>query len=111
MVLYFLSYTVLSFFAPAFNVALFKYRFDSMHGHAQTYYDGFYVAAIGITILIAPILGGVIKNFIETTPSLYNTMDYAQFRLLFLISFAAMFIIGAAATIKLIGQNKSKKAA
>lgn len=109
VILYFLSYIVLSFFSPAFNVALFKYRFDSMHGHAQTYYDGFYVAAIGITILIAPILGGVIKTFIETTPSLYNSMDYAQFRLLFLISFVAMFIIGAAASIKLIGKNKKAK--
>lgn len=101
VILYFLSYIILSFFSPAFSVALFKYRFDSMHGHAQTYYDGFYVAAIGITILIAPLLGGIIKNYIEITPALYNIMEYAQFRLLFLISFAAMFLIGAAATLKL----------
>ena len=91
---YCLAYIFLAVFVPTFNIAIYKYRFDVMGDEAQTYYDGFYTAAVGIVILIAPMIGGFLKNIIETTPFLYNLMDYAQFKLLFIISFVTMAITG-----------------
>lgn len=93
---YILSYIFLAVFVPSFNIGIYKYRFDVMSEKAQTYYDGFYTAVVGLVILIAPILGGAIKNFIEATP-INDLTEFAQFKILFFISFITMAITGVLA--------------
>jgi hypothetical protein len=94
---YCLSYIILAIFVPTFNIAIYKYRFDVASEKGQTYYDGFYTAVVGVVILIAPMIGGFLKDIIEATPFLYGLFEYAQFKLLFFISFLTMALTGVLA--------------
>ncbi len=70
-----------------FNISIFAYRYEIIPEDNRTIYEGWYCAFLGISFLIAPLLGSFIMNRL---PVFQNAVyQHSNFQLLYLISFAA----------------------
>ena len=81
-----LVYGIGSFANSGFMVGSFNYRYDILPEKGRSFYDAFYSAAIGITLLIAPWIGGRIKGFIAGIPYVQDNIQLGEFRIIFALS-------------------------
>ncbi|HZJ58465.1 MAG TPA: MFS transporter, partial [Clostridia bacterium] len=88
-----LVYGIGSFANSGFMVGSFNYRYDIMPEKGRSFYDAFYSAAIGITLLIAPWIGGRIKGFIAGIPYLNDNIMLGEFRIIFALSALGLAVL------------------
>ena len=68
-----------------FNTSIFAYRYELIPEDNRTIYEGWYCAILGISVLIAPLLGSMLMNRL---PVIQNAVyQHSNFQLLYLISF------------------------
>ena len=77
--------------SPAWTLSTFNERFSSIPAEGRTIYDSFFTAANGIVIMMAPIIGNILRKTIIN--SNINFMLYQEFKILFIISFIALATI------------------
>ncbi len=90
--------------SPAWVLSTFSERFTTIPKEGRTVYDSFFTTILGSIILLAPTIGNLLRNVIiklEITDILY-----AEFRILFLISFISLLILNL---ILLYKNNKNTK--
>ncbi|MFO7637381.1 MAG: MFS transporter [Clostridia bacterium] len=81
-----------SIIGPMATLGIFNLRFKVIPKEGRTIYDGFYVSAVGVTILAAPFFGNLMKNMLENNMGRLAFISYPQFRLMFLGS--AFLVLG-----------------
>ena len=68
-----------------FNVAVFNHRYELMPENNKTVYEGWFGAALGLSMLISPVIGNFVMNRL---PVLQNAVfQYSKFQLMYMISF------------------------
>lgn len=81
-----LVYIISSFSNSGFLVGSFNYRYDIMPEKGRSFYDAFYSAAIGITLLITPWIGGKIKDCMGNVEFIKTNIQFGEFRVMFAMS-------------------------
>jgi len=80
-----------AFMGPAWMLGVFNTKYSVIPAKGRTIYDGFYTSVIGITILLGPTIGNILRNII-----IKNNIDiisFSQFRLMFLITFILLILL------------------
>lgn len=90
-----------SFMGPAWMLGVFNTKYTVIPAEGRSLYDGFYTSVIGITILLGPTIGNVIRNIIINNN--VSIVEFSQFRLMFLLTF--LMLLGLVISIYV----KSKK--
>lgn len=89
--LLFLSPIVSGIGYSGFNVSIMTYRFDIIPKTNKTIYEGWFGAVMGISMLIAPVVGsGLLKSLPNFSSAVYKN---SNFQLLYLISFILTGIV------------------
>lgn len=83
-----------------FVISVFNRRYALMPREGRILYDNFYSAVVGLAFILGPVLGGVIKGRIEATSGLSAVMQFANVRLLYVISTVCMILLQLFFTIK-----------
>lgn len=94
-----LAYLFSAIANSGFALGSFNSRYDIMPEKGRNLYDAFYTAVIGLTLLMAPWLGGQFKGVLARSSSLANSLQFGEFRIIFAISaigIAALQIFGTA---------------
>ncbi|MDO4275685.1 MAG: MFS transporter [Eubacteriales bacterium] len=76
-----------------FVIAVFNRRYELMPEENRIVYDNFYTAVLGIGFILGPMLGGFIKNMLQTSTFLEEIMPFASIRLLYSISTAGILLL------------------
>ncbi len=76
-----------------FLISVFNERFAIIPKNRRSIYDGFFNMIIGIAFLIAPLMGGVIKNAIGASPLVQQNLKFGEFRLLYLVSCSGIIVL------------------
>jgi len=80
------------------KLGTFNSRYDIMPEKGRNLYEGFYTAAIGLTLLVAPWVGGQFKGALAQSAFITHNLEFGEFRIIFAISavgIAALQIFGA----------------
>ncbi len=67
-----------------FAAALFNRRYELIPEKGKVIYETFFSATIGITVLVSPFLGGVLRDFLEGTPVMQ--IEFGNIRAVYLVS-------------------------
>ncbi len=68
-----------------FNIFVMNYRYDLMPEKNRSLYEGWYGALLGLSLLLGPIIGSIIMNWL---PKIENAiLEFSQFQLIYLLSF------------------------
>ncbi|NSW90396.1 MAG: MFS transporter [Firmicutes bacterium] len=81
-----MAYIFGAFSNSGFAVANFNRKYSVIPEKCRTFYDGFYTTAIGLTLLIAPFIGGRIKSFLAGASFVQGNIDFGEFRILYALS-------------------------
>lgn len=81
-----IAYIFLAIASSGYTTSQFNIKYSIIPEKGRTLYDGFYLASMGITLLLSPLLGGKIKSLINNYEFFEKMINYSQFRVLFLIS-------------------------
>lgn len=81
-----------------FAMALFNRRYELIPEKGKVVYESFFSATIGIVVLIGPILGGLLRDFLAKTPVMQ--IEFGNIRTVYLVS---AFLI----TLLLLGYARS----
>ena len=92
-----------SLIGPAFMLGIFNTKYSVIPQEGRSIYDGFYMAAVGGIILLAPTIGNLLKNLIDNNSHKIVGMEFPQFRIMFAI--AAVMVL----TLNIINLIKAKK--
>lgn len=76
-----------------FAIGVFNRRYTIIPEKGRTIYDGFYSAAIGIALLIAPILGGSFKSILASSSFITHNIEFGEFRILYMITCTGIIIL------------------
>jgi hypothetical protein len=68
-----------------FNAYAYLYRFELMPEENRTIYEGINGAAVGLSLLLGPVVGGFIMELLPVFTA--GFIEYSKFQLIFLISF------------------------
>lgn len=90
-----------SFMGPAWMLGVFNTKYSVIPAEGRSLYDGFYTSVIGITILLGPTIGILVRNIIINNN--INFIQFSQFRLMFFLTF--LMLLGLTIYISI----KSKK--
>lgn len=97
---------------PFFSLALFKRKYDIIPESDRSLYDGFYTAVVAAIIAVAPLLGGFLKNIIQTNIKPFWIFEVPQFQLIFLLTNVLLLILilaNAKTIVRLFKQAKNQK--
>lgn len=75
---------------PAFTIGSYNRRYEIIPEKGRTLYDAFYTSFIGLILIIAPFIGGLMKSLLVRT-GLSDLMPLGDFRLMYLISALTLF--------------------
>lgn len=100
-----LAFIMASIGNAGFIVAVFNRRYELMPKQNRIVYDNFYTAAIGIGFILGPMIGGAIKNLLESSTFVEHLMPFANIRLLYIISTIGILLL------QIIYSHLEKKAA
>lgn len=76
-----------------FIVAVFNRRYELMPDENRIVYDNFYTAVIGAGFILGPMIGGAVKNCLERSSTIMNSMSFASIRLLYVISTIGILLL------------------
>ncbi len=96
---------------PFFSITLFTKKYAIIPQEDRSLYDGFYTATIATIIAIAPMVGGLLKGFIENNVNAFFVFEVPQFQLLFLTTNFLLLILVLTKSkkmVKLIREEKQK---
>jgi MFS family permease len=82
-----------SILGPAFMLGVFNSKYNIIPQEGRSLYDGFYTAAVGTIILVAPTVGNLVKTWIENNMQAAGGLEFPQFRLLFAIASVLVFAL------------------
>jgi len=82
-----------------FVIGVFNRRYAIVPEKGRIIYDGFYSAVIGLTFILGPFIGGVIKTFISTNSFIQKNIAFGEFRILFFISAFCIIVLQIAEAI------------
>lgn len=94
--LYFLIPTAFLFAAVAnagFVVSVFNRRYELMPQDGRILYDNFYSASVGLAFILGPVIGGAIKQGLESLGTLENVIPLGNVRLLYAISTVGIIVL------------------
>ena len=74
-----------------FSVALFNKRYELIPEKGKVLYEMLFSATIGITVLISPFLGGMLRNLFLKTP--VAKIEFGNIRAVYLISALLMGVL------------------
>jgi len=77
-----------SFMGPAWMLGVFNTKYSVIPAEGRSLYDGFYTSVIGITILLGPTIGNIIRNIIIRNN--IDIIEFSQFRLMFFLTFVLL---------------------
>lgn len=89
---------------PAWILATFNERFRLIPKQGRTIYDGFFVTVIGISTLLGPVLGNIIRKILLGAN--ISFISFPEFRLLFLMTFVILLVLNTVLYIK--GRKESR---
>mgnify|MGYP002344815309 CR=1 FL=1 len=69
-----------------FAIGAFNRRYMIIPEKGRMIYDGFYSAAIGIALLMAPVLGGSVKAMLASKPYIAGNIQFGEFRALYMMT-------------------------
>lgn len=69
-----------------FTIGAFNRRYMIIPEKGRIIYDGFYSAVIGISLIIAPLLGGLVKTTIASSKFISSHIEFGEFRILYMIT-------------------------
>lgn len=76
-----------------FVIAVFNRRYELMPEQNRIVYDNFYTGAIGFGFILGPMIGGAMKNWLETSAFASNGIEFASIRYLYLISTVGILLL------------------
>lgn len=76
-----------------FVVSVFNRRYELMPMEGRILYDNFYSAAVGLAFILGPVLGGVIKQGLETIGALASILQFGNIRLLYVVSTVSIVLL------------------
>lgn len=76
-----------------FVVSVFNRRYELMPEENRIVYDNFYTAAVGLGVILGPLLGGAIKGTVEASGLLMSTLPFANIRILYLVSTLGVLLL------------------
>jgi len=94
-----MSYLFSAIANSGFALGTFNSRYDIIPEKGRNLYDAFYTAVIGLTLLIAPWIGGQFKGVLAQSSFVANNLEFGEFRIIFAISaigIAALQVFGIA---------------
>lgn len=74
-----------------FVISVFNRRYELMPQKGRILYDNFYSAAVGFAFILGPVIGGAIKQGLESIDSLKNIIKFESIRILYIVS--TIFIV------------------
>ena len=77
----------------AFTVSQFTRRYEIIPQENRSIYDSFYVCCLGLTLLISPFVGGLLRDWFSSL-GLFEAMPFGAFRAVFLVSAATLALLG-----------------
>ncbi len=94
-----------------FAVAVFNRRYELMPQENRIVYDNFYTAAIGLGVILGPLVGGAVKGVTQASPVIAGAVPFAEIRLLYLLSTAGILLLqGAVGYAGQKGRSSCRKA-
>lgn len=76
-----------------FVTAVFNRRYELMPQNNRLVFDNFYTAAIGLGFMIGPMIGGMLKSGMESSPAVGAALPLAGIRFLYLISAGGILLL------------------
>jgi MFS family permease len=83
-----------------FTIGAFNRRYTLIPEKGRIIYDGFYSSAVGISLIIAPLLGGLAKNTIASNEFIMSRIEFGEFRILYLISCIGIIVLQVFNTVR-----------
>ncbi len=74
-----------SFMSPAWMLGVFNTKYSVIPAEGRSIYDGFFTSVIGLTVLLGPTVGNIIRNIIINNN--IDIIEFSQFRLMFALTF------------------------
>lgn len=68
-----------------FNVSVLTYRYELMPENNRTVYEGWFGAAVGLSMLISPVIGNFIMNRLPVVQNMF--FQYSKFQFMYILSF------------------------
>ena len=93
-----------------FAIGAFNRRYMIIPEKGRTLFDGFYSAAVGVALLIAPIFGGIVKNIIAANDYISDNIQFGEFRIPYMITFICIITLQLFNRESGIKTNNSQKA-
>lgn len=86
-----------------FLIGAFNRRYTIIPEKGRIIYDGFYSAIVGISLIIAPLLGGLVKNLIASNEFITGHVEFGQFRILYMMTTVGVILL------QLVNMVRNKK--
>lgn len=100
-----LAFLISSIANAGFIISVFNRRYELMLEDNRIVYDNFFTGAIGFGFILGPMIGGFIKSSVEKSSFVMNTLEYANIRILYIISTIGILLLQV---IYLLTQSKRK---
>lgn len=76
-----------------FVISVFNRRYELMPQEGRIVYDNFYSAAVGLAFILGPVLGGAIKQGLESIGTLEQLLQFGNIRLLYVVSAVSIVLL------------------
>lgn len=83
-----------------FVVSVFNRRYELMPREGRVLYDNFYSAAVGLAFISGPVIGGIIKQKLESVSTLESILPFGNIRLLYVLSTVSIVVLQLFFTIR-----------
>ena len=83
-----------------FVVSVFNRRYELMPQEGRILYDNFYSAAVGLAFILGPVIGGSIKQGLESADRLNSIIQFGNIRLLYVVSTIGIVLLQLIFTIR-----------
>lgn len=83
-----------------FVVSVFNRRYELMPQEGRILYDNFYSAAVGLAFILGPVIGGSIKQVLESADRLNSIIHFGNIRLLYVVSTIGIVLLQLIFTIR-----------
>ncbi|MEG2769698.1 MAG: MFS transporter [Oscillospiraceae bacterium] len=87
-----------------FVVSVFNRRYELIPKEGRIVYDNFYTAAVGLAFILGPVLGGAIKQGLESINALEGILQFGNIRLLYVVSAFSIILLQLFFTAKHTGK-------
>ena len=91
IVLYPLLQIVAAVEGAGFTVGVYTRRYDIIPKEGRSVYDSFFVCCLGVTLLISPFVGGLLRDVFEGM-AVFSAVPFGSFRAVYLV--AAVTLLG-----------------